>query len=109
MQAALLKTPRFVSASKALKRIGIVFAAIEDARQPRPLDEVVRQNFVPEVDDFLRLGEEAMAADVEQEILVAHRAADAADIDRIFLDHEHRRRFPWSGNRPRSGRPGRRR
>ena len=35
----------------------------------------------------LRLGEEAVAADVEQEALVAGGAADAADIGRIGLDH----------------------
>ena len=32
------------------------------------VDEVVGQDLLPEVDDFLRLGEEAMAADVEQEV-----------------------------------------
>ena len=34
-----------------------------------------------------------MAADVEQEVLVAHGAADAADIERVFLDHDDRGHF----------------
>ena len=34
-----------------------------------------------------------MAADVEQEALVVDGAADAADIDRVLLDHDDRRHF----------------
>ena len=70
MQAALVKTPSLRSASKALQRIGVELAAVVDARQPRPLDEVVGQDLVPQIHDLLRLGEEAVAADVEQEALV---------------------------------------
>jgi hypothetical protein len=46
---------------------------------------------VPEVHHLLGLGEEAVAADIEHEVLVVHGAADAADIDRILLDHGHGR------------------
>ena len=34
-----------------------------------------------------------MAADVEQIALIVDGAADAADIERIALDHDHRARF----------------
>ena len=76
--------PEIAQRLERAQRIGIEFSAIIDARQPRPRDEVVRQDLVPEVDDFLGLGEEPVAANVEQEILVPHGAADAADIDRSF-------------------------
>ena len=37
------------------------------------------------VDDLARLGEEAVAADVDQEAVVVDRAADAADVARVLL------------------------
>ncbi len=72
---------------EGLERIGEVAAVVIDARQARALDEVVGQNLFPEVDDLLGLGEEAVPADVEQEILVAGGAADAAHVRGIGLDH----------------------
>ena len=92
-----------------LERIGIEFPVVVDAREARPLDEIVGQDLAPQVDHLLRLGKEAMAADVEGEALVAHRAADPADIDRILLQHQHRAASPWSGNRRPSVPPDRRR
>ena len=68
------------------QRVGVEPALVEDARQARPLDEVVGQDLVPQRHDLARLREEAVAADVEQEALVIDRAADAADIGRILLD-----------------------
>ena len=65
-------------------------AVVVDARQARALDEVVGQDLLPEVDDLLGLGEEAVAADVEQEVLVAGGAADAADVGRVGLDDRGR-------------------
>ena len=47
-----------------------------------------------------------MAADVEQEVLVAG-AADAADVDRVLLDNKDRRRFLGQAiGRCQAGRPG---
>ncbi len=62
---------------------------------------------MPEVDDFLGLGKKPMATDVEQEIPVPHGAADAADIDRVFLDHDDRRCFLGQAvSRGEAGGPG---
>ena len=69
MQSGALQEPEIAQRLEGLQRIGIELAAVEDARQPRPLDEVVGQDLVPEVDDLLRLREEPMAADIEQEAL----------------------------------------
>src|SRR2546421_4935949 len=48
---------------------------------------------LPQVDDLLRFGEEAMPADVEHEAVVFDRAADAADVHRVLLDHDDGRIF----------------
>jgi hypothetical protein len=72
------------------QRIGVEFALIIDAAHPRPLNEIVRQDLVPEIDHFLGFRKEAVAADVEPETLMLHGAADAADIDRVLFDHSDR-------------------
>ena len=72
------------------QRIRVVLAAVVDARQARPRDEIVGQDLLPQVDDFLRLREEAMPADVEHEAVVFDRAADAAHVHRVLLDHDDR-------------------
>ncbi len=79
--------PEVAQGFEGLERIAVELAAIEDARQPRPLDEIVRQDLVPEIDDLARLGEEAVAADVEEVVLVVHRPADAADGVGVAFDH----------------------
>ena len=73
---------------EGLERVGEELAVVVDARQPRPRDEIVGQDLLPQRHDLLRFGEEAVAADVEQEALVVDGAADAADIDRVALDDE---------------------
>ena len=90
MQAALVKMPRLLQRLEGAQRIRVVLAAVVDARQARPLDEIVGQDLLPQVDHFLRLREEAMPADVEHEAVVFDRAADAADIHRVLLDHDDR-------------------
>ena len=92
---------------EGLQRIGVELAAIIDARQARPLEEIVGQDLVPEIDDFLRLREEAMAADIEEKSLVVRRAGDAADIDRVLLQNERRRGHAWRAYSPRSDPPDR--
>jgi hypothetical protein len=52
-----------------------VLAVVVDAGEARALDEIVGQYLVPEVDDLLRLREEAMAADVEKKVLIVNRSA----------------------------------
>jgi hypothetical protein len=48
-----------------------------------------------------------VAADVEQEIAVPHGAADAADVKRVFLDHDDGRRlFGQTVSRSEAGGPG---
>ncbi len=71
------------------QRIAVELALIIDAAHPRALDEIVRQDLVPEIDHLARLREESVAADVESEAVVLDGAADAADIDGILLDHRH--------------------
>src|SRR3546814_19793035 len=74
------------------QRIGIIFALLIDSAHPRPLDEIVGQDLVPQVDDFLAFREEAVTADVEAKALMLDRAADAADIMRDLLDRSEERR-----------------
>src|SRR6185312_830159 len=64
------------------------FAVVVDARQPWPFDEIVGQDFPPQRHDLPGFGEEAVATDVEVEVLVAHGAADAAHISRVALDDD---------------------
>src|SRR3546814_1395107 len=52
------------------QRIGVEFALIIDAAHPRPLDEIVGQNLVPQLDDFAALRKEAMPTDVEAKALM---------------------------------------
>jgi hypothetical protein len=69
------------------ERIGVVLAVVVDAGEPRALDEIVGQDLVPEIDDLLRLGEEAVPPDVEKKVLIVNGPASAADVDGIGLDH----------------------
>ena len=71
---------------EGLERISVELAFVIDSRQAGTVDEIVWQDLVPEIDDFLRFREEAVAADVEQKAFVIDRAADAADIDRVLFD-----------------------
>ena len=87
--SADLDDAEVVQRLEGLERIGEELAVVVDARQARALDEVVGQDLRPEVVDLLRLGEEAVAADVELEVLVAGGAADAADVG------ADRPRAPW--------------
>src|SRR3546814_16984729 len=59
------------------------------AAHPRPLDEIVGQNLVPQLDDFAALRKEAMPTDVEAKALMLDRPADPADVNRVLLDHRH--------------------
>ena len=68
---------------------------------------VVGEELGPEVLHLLRLGEEAVPADVEHEAVVFDRAADAADVNRVFLDHDDRRRLLGQAvSRGEAGGPG---
>ena len=68
--------PQVAERLEPAQRIGIIFAVVKDAAHPRPLNEVVREDLVPEVDHLARLGEEAVPADVEAEAVVLDGAAD---------------------------------
>ena len=74
---------RFESA----QRIGEEFAVIINPRGTRAHQHVVRQNLGPEILDRFRLREEAVAADIEVKTLVGRRSGDAADVDRVGLEH----------------------
>src|SRR5262249_37979760 len=67
-------------------RVGEELAVVEDARRARPLQHVVGQDLGPEILDLFRLGEEAVAADVEAKALVLRRAGDAADVNGVGLE-----------------------
>ena len=75
---------------KSAKWIAVEFAFIIDAAHPGPLDEVVGQNLVPQIDHLLALRKEAMPANIKTETFMLHRPADPADILRILLDHGDR-------------------
>ena len=94
---------------EGFQRIGVELAAVEDAREARALDEIIRQDLVPEIDNFLRFREEAMPADVEEKALVIDRPADAADVDRVLFEDEDAAAGFGELCRRWSVRPGRRR
>ena len=73
-----------------LERVLEEGVVVKDARRPRPVEHVVGQDFGPEVFDFLRLGEEAVPADVEVEALVLGRPRDAADVLGVGFEDDHR-------------------
>jgi hypothetical protein len=58
-----------------------VLAVVVDAAQARALDETIGQDLAPEIDDLLRLREEAVAPDIEKKVLIVNRSANAADIN----------------------------
>ena len=87
------------------QRIAVEFALIIDAAHTWALDEIVGQNLVPQIDDFLRFREKAMPADVEAKALVLDRAADAADIALVLFDHRHL--IALLGQQIGGGQPGR--
>jgi len=68
------------------QRIGVEFAFVENAAHLRALDEIVGQDFVPQVDYRPGLRETPVPADVEAIALVLDRAADPADVNRVLLD-----------------------
>ena len=67
-----------------LQRISVEFAAIIDPAQARAQEEVVLADFMPQIVDFLHLGEEAVAANVEAETLVDLGPGDPADVIAFF-------------------------
>ncbi len=72
------------------QRIAVEFAFVVDAAHPGPLDEIVREDLVPELDDLTRFREKAVAANVEPETFMFNGAADTADIAGVLLDHADR-------------------
>ena len=74
---------------EGFERIGKKLAAIENARRAGPVEHVVRQNFRPEILDFLRFREKAVTADIEAKIFVFDRSGNAADVFRVGFEHRH--------------------
>ena len=68
------------------------------------IEHVVGQDLGPQILDFFRLREEAVAADVEVIALVPSRARDAADV--LGIGFEHRDRHALLGEEVRGGQPG---
>ena len=50
---------------KRPQRVTVEFSFIIDAAHPRTLDKVVGQDFIPQIDDFLAFGKEAMPANIK--------------------------------------------
>jgi hypothetical protein len=69
-----------------LERVVEELLLVVDAREARPLEELVGQDLLPHLVDLHRLGEEAVAAHVEVEVLVLLGAGDAADGVRLLED-----------------------
>ena len=90
---------------KRAQRVGIEFALVIDPAHARALNEVVGENFIPQIDHLLRFGKEAVAADIKTVSFVFNRAADPADIGSIAFDD--RDRFALFGQQIACGKPGR--
>jgi hypothetical protein len=72
----------------ALERVGQELPVPVDARHARALEELLAHDLVPQVVDFLGLGEEAVAAEIEA-VPVAHLGlGDAADLVLGFEDDD---------------------
>ena len=89
----------------AVERVGEVLAPVVDARRTRPHQEIVTEDLGPEILHLVRFRKEPVPSDVEAKPLVALGPRDAADMDRIALEH----RDPHSafGEEVRRGQPGR--
>ena len=61
--------------------------AVEDAREAPHPQEAVVQHLLPDLAHLGDLGEEAVAADVEEEPSVLHGAGVAADLRFLLEDH----------------------
>src|ERR1700732_2709428 len=61
---ALLE-PEIAQGLKSLQRIGIEFSRVINARQPRPVEKIVRKDFIPKIHHFPRFREKAVATDIE--------------------------------------------
>src|SRR5262249_5158303 len=84
-----VENPKVFQRVKWLERIMKESALVKNPAEPRPLEEILCQNFTPEAVDLIALGEEAMAAHVEVITLVGFGARDAAD-DVVFFDDDRR-------------------
>src|SRR3546814_9989546 len=54
------------------QRIGIIFALIIDSAHPRPLDEIVGQDLVPPVDDFLAFRSEEHTYELQSLLRISY-------------------------------------
>ena len=98
-------SPRFAQRVHRHDRVVVELAAVVDAAQARPAQEVVgAEDLEPQVLDRLHLREEAVAADVEAPAVALGGAADPAD-DGVGL--EHRRRDAPLRQHVRGSEPGR--
>jgi hypothetical protein len=61
--------------------------AVEDAREAPHPQEAVVEHLLPDLAHLGDLGEETVAADVEEEPSVLHRAGVAADLRFLLEDH----------------------
>ena len=86
-----LHEPQVLQGLGRPQRIGVKLAAIENPRTAGPDEHVAAEQFGPQIFHFLRLREEAVAADIEPKTFVCDRPGDAPDELRIGLEHGHRR------------------
>lgn len=71
---------------KRAQRVAVEFAFIIDPAHARALNEVVRQNFIPQIDHLFRFGEKAVTANVKAIAIDLNGAADPADIAFVFFN-----------------------
>ena len=60
-----LHEPQIAQGLESLERIGIELPRVINARQPRPVEKIVRKDFIPERHHFPRFREKAVASDIE--------------------------------------------
>ena len=74
----------------SLDRVSEEPAAVVDAREPAPVQQLGAEDLRPQLLDLVVLGEEAVAADVEPVAVVLDRAGQPSDLPGVALDHRDR-------------------
>jgi hypothetical protein len=68
---------------KGFERVGKKLAAIKNSRRTRAIEHIVRQNFRPEIFDFLRFRKKAMTSDIKTKTFVFYGSRNSADVSGV--------------------------
>src|SRR3546814_3466637 len=81
------KNPQIGQGFESPQRVAVEFALIIDAAHAGTLNEVVRQDLIPEIHHLFCYGNETVAANIKAKALMFHCPADPAHISSIFLNY----------------------